>query len=298
MIAHIELPKSLMDSALLATFFEVKAPDVVYKDAFLHGIDDKSIDCNIYHPKYNDKYGYLTTSENIMISGYMHVYKCPDTRQNVVCRIKPLSVLCVHEDGIYTNKDGSTVVKVDWVQRNRTRQAESEDDFSEIYLREFTNSKLLDLPTHHEVLKETIKSHVQNLIELHQKDREYGNTLDLPMIAKANEFLKWLLDYHMPAIVIDGILFSPSKVSLIHKKYNDIIFSNVSEQVLSNALNFPELHGTLIKAKPRKDSALQGLIKLLEEESSKEWGVRMINVLGIDPENYRKKANSYRNSLK
>jgi hypothetical protein len=310
---NIDFPQSFLDSVLLSTFLEVKAPDVHHKDAFWHDENDETIDCNIYHPKYgtitvNNKHGEFVvklgsivdyTSSNF-ISEYSHRSRCPTTGKTILCRFKPLPVLCLNEDGTYTNKDGKVVIKVDWLQTNIKRPALDINDFSEIYQREFIRSGLLDTPSSHETLKETLTSHVHHLIKLHQDDRVYGSTLDLPRIAKAREFISWMPGYTMPPVIIDGILFNDALVLKVHKHYNNVIFNSISESQLFDALNYPEEYGSFIKMKDRQQGKLTGLIRRLEDIcKSKEWTERLLLMIPeIEPSYYSKQSAEKKNLIK
>lgn len=308
----IEFKKDFLDSVLLHSFLEVNAPDLLIKNAFWHDVNGNPIDCNIYHPKYgsidvNNKYGkynvrlgFLTTSKDYIISSCSYSYKSCNTNETVYCQFKPLQLLCIDENGCLTNRDGITIKKVDYTQTNQKRQALDGNDFAEIYEREFLSSKLLDTKIHHMVFKDQLTKYVNKLIAYHEDNREYGRTLDIEIIAKANEFLSWLPNYEMPPLIIDGILFNAELVYQIHKQYNNIIFLNLSEKQLFDALNNPKEFGGLIKMKPDKKGKLTGLIKHLEDLcKSKDWRNQIIEKIEyIDIKFYQKKSNKEVESIK
>ena len=243
-----DFPKSFLDSVLISTFLEVKAPDRHYKDAFLHDDEDNPIDCNIYHPKYgfygnkSERWegwrGFVTHEKGNIMSSCTLIYDDPRTRQKVYC-YHSYPVLCLHDNGSLTNKDGETVKNVDYNQTNLTRSAIDKNDFAEIYAREFIRSELIDTPINHKTLKETLIIHVNHLIKLHQDDRAYGRTLSLPIIAKAQEFLNWLNEDEMPTTFDDKKIFTLEYLLALHKEFNTTLFNNSFDEI-RQALNDPE----------------------------------------------------------
>lgn len=113
-------------------FFSV--PDGLVKGYLLVDAQGKGIDCNIYHPKYGPQF-------KASFFNSVH-YQEPDTGKRIACRYLH-EVLCVQEDGSYTNKDGHAVFKKE-ISVPQSREAVTERDFALIYNREKAKSGISD----------------------------------------------------------------------------------------------------------------------------------------------------------
>jgi len=142
----------------LTDFLSVPAPDVLHKNAFWHDENDLPIDCNIYHPKYGFP-GFETSTS---------------------------------DEKDFTNKDGKKVKKVDWLQTHLKRLAENEQDFETIYQRELASKKLSDTPEIRTVFSKKLINHIQELIELHEKNSNYKDGIDIKVLALANRFIDYI----------------------------------------------------------------------------------------------------------
>lgn len=169
----------------------VNVPDL---DAgfFGHDKDGQPIDCNIYHPKYGYR-GFLADSRDIIPSfSECTVYRDDKTGKHVYCRYC-LPMLCEHEDGHFTNKDGDEVVKAEVIFGGQKRLAEGEADFAEIFCRELAANGLTDVPaTKRDVFVTELREYVTTLIQLHRDNAQYGKGRKIALIELANEFLTYL----------------------------------------------------------------------------------------------------------
>ena len=144
---------------------------------FLIDGNGKSIDCNIYHPKYGKKY------EPTFFRS-VH-YADPQSGKKITC-LYYKEILCEHEDGTYSNKDGIQVFEKEARFRN-TKVAETQGDFDFIYERERTKSGVKDESFFH-----------KHLIELVcQKENEYKSKIgykdwDATTLELFYQFKKWL----------------------------------------------------------------------------------------------------------
>lgn len=181
----------------LRDFLKVPAPDVVEKDAFWHDQNDEPIDCNPYHPKYGYP-GFEANTQDVLVTSFnpVTVYK-GDNGKYVYCRYS-WGILCIDEEGNYTNKDGKKVVKVDWVRTNQTRLAESEADFETILQRElnakkqgFTIEQLADAAETVAEIKSQVANYVEELKKLHKEKSSYIE-LDSEVLTLAGMFLSFL----------------------------------------------------------------------------------------------------------
>ena len=148
------LNDGFMDSFKLGFLLSVKDEDRI--DKFWHNEKGESIDCNISNS-----------------------YYCP--------------VLCLHEDGTFTNKNGIKIVK-EIVSSPQTKRAESKEDFKEIYNREFKARKIKDTERVHKEFKDKLLIEVKKLIGLHEENRDFNSSLDIELISKANEFIEYLIE--------------------------------------------------------------------------------------------------------
>lgn len=180
--------KDLMDAGKLHDFLLVKAPDI--KGTSYHDENDEPVDCNIYHPKYGydghvaDKYQFTITNYN------PKVYTDPRSGKTVWCRNR-LEILCIHEGGILTNKDGERIIiaHLSFPQQKLATPA----DFKEIYDRELERKGLIDKPYNQKVFNDSLGKHVQELVELHEQKTTYENR-ELGWIELAKEFQQYLID--------------------------------------------------------------------------------------------------------
>lgn len=81
--------------------------------------EGQSIDCNIYHPKYGKQY-----EANFFNSVH---YTDSKTGKKITC-LHYFEILCVHENDIYTNKEGVQIFKKD-VSFPKSKKAETGNDF-------------------------------------------------------------------------------------------------------------------------------------------------------------------------
>jgi len=182
--------KELSESLKLGDFLTVQAPDKLIKDAFLHDSEGNPIDCNIYHPKYGYK-GFVTDiGKQIVTMWNPTIYTDPKINKEVYC-IECLNLTCIHPDGKLTNKDGVTVIFVDFVLHNQTRQAETEQDFKEIYDKLFLEKRIENTPKKHRLFKAELLNHVEKLISLYKKKHEF-ETIDLSLLSIAKDFIQYL----------------------------------------------------------------------------------------------------------
>lgn len=302
---NADFQQEFLNSVKIYNFLEVKAPDRVIKHNSVRDINNEIIDCNIYHPKYGsikvtNKYGefdvrlgFITTEKDNIITSCIGSYYSK-TNERVYYQFNPLITLCVQKDGSLTNKDGIKVIdlEVERVFEYQTRTALDVNDFAEIYEREFLVNKLTDTASNHMTLKAQLTKEVNKLIAYHEDNREYNRTLDLLIIAKANEFLNWLPTYAMPPIIIDGILFNAEFVAKIHKKYNNIIFFSISEKQLFDALNNPKEFGNSLKVMQGNEGKCMGLIRLLfnKTHKNKDWEETILKAVNLSKETYSRKS--------
>lgn len=180
------LVKELLKKSELATFFEVTTPDATEFELW-HDMDGESIDCNIYHPKYGyeghmaDSYRFVSTSYNPT------AYQDPKTGRWIWCK-DHLPLLCQHEDGTFTNKDGQQVVKKTLVWSNQKRLAtNSSVDFKEIFERESIKKGVP--PT--DILSRELTDHVQKMLQVYKDGVSYANR-DIHLVSLAEGFIEFL----------------------------------------------------------------------------------------------------------
>jgi hypothetical protein len=191
--AEDDIFKEIIDREKLHDFLSVPDVDLVIENAFWHDENDEPIDCNIYHPKYGYP-GFKTYSQDIIAAsfGARYSYKDYETRETIYAPYY-LQVLCVDEEGNFTNKDGKKVVKGPYTQTHRKRLADSDTDFETILQREFQAKELGSNPETKAVFRTEIQNHVQELIELHKTNSSYAKgTRDINVLALADRFLKFL----------------------------------------------------------------------------------------------------------
>lgn len=183
----------------LPDFFSVKAPERVYKDAYIINENNHLIDCNIYHPKYGYP-GKITQSSSKRLI-YIPVnriwkeyYTDPATGENIFCE-NYFPILCISEDGTLTNKDGEKVFRKDSVL-SQTRLAENEKDFEEIYQREIEAKGLQGKEFSGEVFKNELIAHLEKLItdykEVTKYDEVNAGGSYIETLSIADKFKNWI----------------------------------------------------------------------------------------------------------
>ncbi len=177
----------------LRNFLEVKAPDKVIENAFLHDLQGNSIDCNIYHPKYGYR-GFCTYETKPIVASFsnVNIYEDPMTGQKVYSPYRPFDLLCIHDDGKLTNKDGIEVKYVSFVLHNQKRLAENENDFQEIFdywfqKKELNPQKQQDIM----ICAKFLISEVNRLQQQHEQGTN-RDSVDLTLISLSNEFISFL----------------------------------------------------------------------------------------------------------
>lgn len=191
--AKDDIFKEIIDRGRLHDFLSVPDADLVIENAFWHDESDKPIDCNIYHPKYGYP-GFKTYSQDIIAAsfGTRYSYKDYDTSE-IIYAPYYLQVLCVDQEGNFTNRDGKKVVKVPYTQTHRKRLANTDADFETILRREFQAKELGNHPETKAVFRTEVQHHVQELIELHKANSSYAQgTRDINLLALAERFFKFL----------------------------------------------------------------------------------------------------------
>ena len=218
-------------------FLSVKADDI--KVIFWRDSNGYPVDCNIYHPKYG-YHGYIDNHMEAPVAMFTSTnYKDYKSDQWVHC-VHDLQVLCVHPDGIFTNKDGLEVFKIEDSFSN-SRIAENESDFSKIYDREFKERKLDDNTCNHQIFRAQIIKHVEKLIELHISNRDFDSSMEIDLLAKAKMFMDYVKSLHDgQAVSVDDIqdqyieegnevryLLHPNIIHTFWEQFNDKIWRHL-----------------------------------------------------------------------
>ncbi len=238
--------KLLIERTELHNFLSVPAPDILHKNAFRHDEKDKPVECNIYHPKYGYP-GFETHTKEVVVTSFnpITVYQDESTGKYVHCRYYQ-QLVCTADEVNFSNKDGEKVIKVDYLQSNQTRLAENNQDFELIYQREFASKKLTDTPEIRTVFCKELITHIQELIELHEKRTSYKDGRDIKVLALANEFIDYLNrliaetktdisdTIKKPQSLIDVFPQMESKVIIVKEAIKDLnITSQLSERQLT-----------------------------------------------------------------
>ncbi len=187
----------------LQSFFEVPGEMEKYSIYLDEQGDFK--DKNIYSPKYGPRYvktmknghelvynvnaGTITNDDKLIItSGFnpINEYRSVETDERIICA-NNWEVLCHHEDGTVTNKDG---IKLFLHERERiTSRIASKVDFPIIFEREFNKGEI----TSRDFCKKWLAGKLNHLIDSVRNDKEFqqkqGRFLEL-----SDEFLRWLND--------------------------------------------------------------------------------------------------------
>jgi hypothetical protein len=265
--------------------------------------DDKLIDCNIYHPKYGSikvhnehgsfevRLGFVTREQGAIVTSCSHIYRSYYTGELVYCQFQQHTVLCTHEDGTFTNKDGIKVLERDFIAP-QSHTAETIADFEKVFLREFKKSSIQSKSffIDHELLKRFTEDYVMPIEKGFYKT--HGRDLEI-----AYSFISWLKTLTPETMPRSGddVLFNEEIIRKVHN-HNGNAFNNISETDLHKALNDPAKFGSLIVKK--NQSKLIGIIKHLEALSTKEWTLMILKATAIDTEIYRKKATSMARTIK
>ncbi|MHA4739606.1 hypothetical protein [Dyadobacter sp. MSC1_007] len=189
------LPEQFLRSWELSDFLQVADSDVTFENAFIHDMSDNPIDCNIYHPKYGYP-GFVTHENRPILTSFNPIIYQEPSGQYVYCK-DHFPVTCLHVNGVITNKDGIQVKYVNHTMTNRTRLADSEDDFKKIYKREFVYAKIPNEYPYHKILTKKLKEHIEKCRKNYEENRVFiGNTAartgDLSLIYVADRFESFL----------------------------------------------------------------------------------------------------------
>ena len=181
-----------MEKNELYSFLSIPAPDILHENAFWHNENNEPLDCNIYHPKYGDYPGFETTTKEVIVTSFnpVTIYQDSETGKYVYCKYD-LQMLCVVDEENFINKDGKKVIKVNYLQTNNTRLAESEQDFESIYKREFESKLLTDTLETRKVLNQELINYVNGLTALH-KERSTYKDIDINTLSVAGRFIAYL----------------------------------------------------------------------------------------------------------
>src|SRR5690606_24858279 len=112
-------------------------------------------DCNIYHPKYGEKYkesdniklryiyrGFVTKDKEPIITLWNPtVYTDYDNSSQLVYCLYDWAVYCLHDDGRVTNKDGIELFDAKF-EIHQSKYVEDEKGFEQVFLREFKKSNI------------------------------------------------------------------------------------------------------------------------------------------------------------
>lgn len=153
-----KLAKKMEPILALENFLKVKAPDRIERDAMY----------------YNEK------GEGFLDTFY---------------QTNPEPVRYKEGDNLYYINDRgerfNVVKREDYILTNQKRLAATEEDFQEIYTREFEAKDLTDNPEMHNFLKEELIEQIKALISLHKEKVEPGKR-DGRTLVIANKFLEFL----------------------------------------------------------------------------------------------------------
>ncbi len=181
----------------LIQFPSVKAPDRVIKTPVTDDEIGRTVDCNIYHPKYGYKGKIVTRKKGVLSysrAEYKISYTDPVTGNTILCQ-HDLQLLCCEEDGTFTNKDGIKMRFIDLVE-HQTRLAEKKNDFEEIYKREIETKGLEGKEFSDDVFKDELINYLGKLIVDCKKVAAYdevnagGSYIEI--LSVADRFKNWL----------------------------------------------------------------------------------------------------------
>lgn len=246
----MDIPKRVLISQRLRLLLSVSAPERKFK-AWTDS-EGRLIDCNIYDARYG--YPLLSKSE----------------------------VTCILPDGTFTNKDGVSVFEKE-VLRPDHRLAESDNDFKEIFEREFRASEQKDTEGVRKAFTSLLIKTLNDSISMYEESDSVpafdfsGKAVDptplkqelipLPshvsgdaeLLDTARRFIEYLRDTTLQAeFVIEG-----TYLSLIYTEYKDLINEGKSIWLKRFDLNSPPIEPMILASKDKKGADRLSIIAIL-----------------------------------